>query len=285
MRAWRRLMSFLACALLPRAAKPWLLSALGHRVHRTARIGPCLVWGTKLALGEGSLIRPLNVIRCRRLVLRAGARVLVGNVIRGPLSVRLGPRSLLGNFNWIGRASAPVTIGPARLFLGELSGLTSRHSIDCTASITIGNFTTFGGRASQLWTHGYVHHLQGAGRYRLDGKITIGNNVYVGSGSCLTAGIRIADGVSVAPLSSVTRSLLEPGLYFGQKLTHVARFPDDRHRGLSQVAPGSLEETVYWKPDGGPNPFAASADIPSSPVEGAPAAQSVEDHEERVSRE
>jgi acetyltransferase-like isoleucine patch superfamily enzyme len=253
----RRFLSFLACAFLPRVAKPWVLSTLGHRVHRTARVGPCFVWGTKLILGERSLIRPFNVIACRRLVMRYEARVMVGNVIRGPLSVRLGPRSLLGNFNWVARASAPVTIGPARLFLGELSGFTSRHSLDCTASITIGSFTTFAGRASQLWTHGYVHHLQGPGRFRLDGKITVGNNVYIGSGSCVTAGVRIVDGVSVAPFSSVTRSLLEPGLYFGQNLAHVARLPEDRHRGLALLAPELIEETVYWKADGGSHPLAA----------------------------
>jgi acetyltransferase-like isoleucine patch superfamily enzyme len=184
---------------------------------------------------------------------------MVGNVIRGPVSVGLGPRALIGNFNWVSRAPAPVTIGPACLLLGELSALTSRHSIDCTETITIGNFTTFAGRASQLWTHGYVHHLQGPGRYRLDGKITVGNNVYVGSGSCVTAGVRIADGVSVAPFTSITRNLLEPGLYFGQKLAHVARLPEDRHRGLALLAPELIEETVYWKADGGSHPLAASS--------------------------
>lgn len=257
----RGLLTLLVCALFPAAFKPPLLSLLGHRVRRGARIGPNLVWRTRLSIDAGASMRALNVVACRRLVMRRDAIMGVRNTVLGPVSLRLGPRSVLGNFNWVSRAPAPVSVGPSNLWMGELSSFTSRHSIDCTESIVVGDFTTFAGRGSQFWTHGYVHHLKGDGRYRLDGKIRVGSNAYIGSGSCITAGVNIADGVSVAPFTSISTSLTLPGLYFGQRLVHVSRLPEDRCEGLPKLAPGVVCETVYWKGGGGPNALAQSQQL------------------------
>lgn len=184
-------------------------------------------------------------------------RAILGrcNIVRGPLSVILKERAELGNLNHASRGYPPVTAGPAQLRLGIVAKITSRHFVDCTQTVSVGAASIVAGKGSQLWTHGYVHELTGEGRYRLDGRIRIGSNVYLGSGVCVTAGVSIGDGISIAPLTAVTHSVSEPGLYFGQVLRHVARLPDDRRSGLHRLAPGDLCEPVYWKEGGGPSPL------------------------------
>jgi hypothetical protein len=149
-----------------------------------------------------------------------------------------------------------VTVGPSRFRLGTVSGVTSRHFVDCAESVSFGDYSTLAGQRSQIWTHGYVHEWVGKDRYRVDGKITIGDNVYIGTGVCITAGVTIADRISVAPFLSVTRSLTEPGLYVAPALVHVPRTPEQRRSNLPLLAPGQLIETVYWKDGGGSNALA-----------------------------
>jgi acetyltransferase-like isoleucine patch superfamily enzyme len=129
-----------------------------------------------------------------------------------------------------------------------LSKITSDHRIDCTATVHIGSFSTIAGTGSELWTHGYVHALQGAGRYRVDGRIRIGNNVYVGSSCIITTGVSLANGVIVGAGATVARSLTEPGMYVSAALRRLDRpgDPDIRADLLADDSP-ELCERVYIK--------------------------------------
>jgi acetyltransferase-like isoleucine patch superfamily enzyme len=93
--------------------------------------------------------------------------------------------------------------------------------IDCTRSVTIGDFSTVAGLASQLWTHGYHHFPQGESRFRVDGPIKIGHNVYLGSACMIGAGVRIADRIVVGGHSSVFKNLEQPGMYVSHPLRYV----------------------------------------------------------------
>ncbi len=241
--------SALVILCLPsRLCKP-ILRLLGHRISAQARLGFSLVLADHLVLQGTARIGHFNLLRLRRLVMRQGAYLGRGNVIHGPISVSLAERAAIGNNNKIVRGTRGlVTSGPACLRLGELAKITAEHRLDCTTSVSIGAFSTIAGTSCELWTHGYVHDQTGPGRYRIDGPVRIGRNVYIGSASVITAGVTIADGVIVGAGTTVARSLLEPGLYVSAGLRKLERpqSPDQR-ADLTPVKDEQLCERVYVK--------------------------------------
>ncbi|MDE1947008.1 MAG: hypothetical protein KGI35_00175 [Burkholderiales bacterium] len=236
-------------ALLPGPLARWALNALGHRIAAGARIGLSLLLVERIAMERGSWIGHFNVMHIRRLAMRSGSHFGRRNLIRGPLSIALGPRSIIGNRNKIVRGPlGEVTVGPALLRLGELSSFTADHRIDCTASVRLGDFTTVAGVGCEIWTHGYIHDTAGAGRYRLDGRVTIGSNVYIGSSCIVTAGVHIADGVIVGAGATIARSLEGPAMYVSAALRQLDRPPAPEIRAdLQRVQDPRLCEPVFIK--------------------------------------
>ncbi|MFM7013252.1 MAG: acyltransferase [Betaproteobacteria bacterium] len=93
-----------------------------------------------------------------------------------------------------------------------------------------------------------MHDPSGPGRYRIDGRIRIGRNVYIGSASVVTAGVIISDEVIVGAGTTVARSLLEPGLYVSAGLRKLERPPSpDERADLTLVKDDQLCERVYIK--------------------------------------
>lgn len=234
--------------LMPPALKPFLLNLLGHRVARTARISPSIVLVDRLWMQDHAAIRLGNVIRCRRLIMRRLSYIDRFNRVTGPLTLALAETAAIGRTNVVYRAPHPTSIGPAMLRLGILAKLTSSHLVDCTCTISIGAYSTIAGARSQLWTHGYKHASQGPGRYRIDGRIDIGSNVYVGSASVLNAGLHIANGITVGSHASVSKSLTRPGTYVSQTLRHLEPQDDDPSGRLIYVGTDPEGEVVYRKP-------------------------------------
>jgi len=166
------------------------------------------------------------------------------NQMNGPFAVVLEENAAIGNRNKLYRAPMGVTYGDACLKLGVLAKITTRHNIDCTRSITIGNYSTVAGHDSQLWTHAYYQDRFGPGRFRLDGEIEIGNNVNIGSKTVLNCGIKIADGVVIGSNSSVSKSLLKVGTYVSQSLRYIEPVADPRSR-FKKIDHPELPEEVY----------------------------------------
>jgi acetyltransferase-like isoleucine patch superfamily enzyme len=232
----RRLLIAFVCLCFPARIKPALLAILGCRVHRSARIGPSIVLTDCLAMGPDTRIGPFNLLRVRRLVMRREAYVGYGNAVRGPVSVRLGPRSSIGNRNVVIRAGHAAAFGPANLWLGELSKITAGHYVDTTETIRFGDFTTLAGVGSQLWTHGFVHAGHGEGRAQVLGGLRFGDNVYIGSACVVSPGVTIADQVMVGSHASIARDLDTPGFYVPPPLRALERvMPEDLTR-LENIA-------------------------------------------------
>ena len=249
---FRSFASMLSALLLPSTIARFALNLLGHRVASGVRIGFTILRVEQLVLQERSRIGHLNFISIRRLTLRTDAYVGRLNIIHGPVSVSLSQSSAIGNGNKITRgATGPVTFGPSRLRLGKLAKITANHRLDCTSSIVVGDFSTIAGANSELWTHGYVHDETGPGRYRVDGRIDIGNNVYIGSASIITTGVRISDSVIVGAGAVVARNLAEPGMYVSSALRRLPRPANPAMRDDLRAAEESrLSETVYVKRTG-----------------------------------
>lgn len=226
-----------------------LLRILGHRVGKGVKIGFSVILARRLVLQSTVHIGHFNVLKLNRLVMRHGAYLGRGNLIHGPLSILLAEKAAIGNNNKIVRASiGSITTGPACLWLGQLSKITANHRVDCTKSIHLGNYSTIAGTSCQLWTHGYVHDQIGPGRYRIDGSIKIGDNVYIGSSCIINAGINIANGVMIGAGTTVARSLHTPALYVsaGLRCLELPKNPDLRN-DLELIDDGELCERVYLK--------------------------------------
>lgn len=235
--------------LFPSFLVVMFLKLVGCRIGKQCRFGFSWVAVNEIEMADKSSIGHFNIIRIDRLKLGESAYIGRLNVVNGPLVVELANKAAIGNSNKIVRGRfGSVTYGVASLKLGELTKITSKHHLDCTQSIALGDFSILAGIGSQIWSHGYIHEMQGAGRYRIDGSVEIGDNVYIGSGCIISMGVRIASGVIVGAGVTVARSLIEPGLYVSAAMRQLPRPLDpDVREDLDLVEVPSLCERVYRK--------------------------------------
>ena len=223
-----------------------LLNLLGHKISKNVKFGLSIVLIEKIEMLENTKIGHFNLIQIDYMQLAKNAYIGNRNKMRGPFRLSLDERGAIGNNNIINRASKGITYGESQLVIGKLSKLTTNHFVDCTRSIIIGDFTTFAGRESHLWTHGYVHDSEGEGRHRVDGEISIGNNVYIGSRCTFNAGIKIANGVTIGSNSVISKNLLKKGLYVNQGLRYIEK-KERIAESLEEINDPSLIEKVYQK--------------------------------------
>jgi acetyltransferase-like isoleucine patch superfamily enzyme len=228
MRRIIRMLRALLLLLLPTALVRPLVNRMGYRIARSARIGFSLVDVAGLDMAEGANIGHFNVIR-------------------GGFRFYLATNAAIGHINLITRN---VVEGPdgAELRLGTWSKITGIHRVDLTNSVTLGEYSTVAGQGCQLLTHGYVHEMEGLARYRIEGPITIGDNVYVGAGSILSMGVTLGNGVILGAGSTVAKSLIEPGLYVSMPLRRLPRpgAPGER-ADLEHIPAHPSGDIVYRK--------------------------------------
>jgi acetyltransferase-like isoleucine patch superfamily enzyme len=243
----KKILTLIICILAPVRLSFWILNLLGHEISRSAKIGFSFIWVEKLELGSKSRIGHLNLLlNLKQVRIFEKGYIGYGNVIKGPFSILLKERAAIGNRNVILRSKGGVSYGEAVLQIGVLSKITAGHKVDCMRSVKLGDYTTFAGSDTQIWTHGYVHEREGSGRFRIDGEIIIGNNVYIGSRCVFNPGVRIADGVTIGSNATVSKSLLEAGLYVSQPLRRVDYDPDEIRNRLTKVEENVIE-VVYEK--------------------------------------
>lgn len=233
--------------LLPSKLAIFCLKFLGHKVHWNAKIGLSIIYVNELNLGSKSRIGHFNFLKINKIDLCEAAYIGKLNIIKGPFSLNFKKRAALGNLNTVVRAPIGVTYGNSQLSLGELTKITSRHYIDLTRTIEIGDFSILAGAGSQVWTHGYIHAQEGAYRVRVDGEISIGNNVYIGSQCVINAGIKINNSITVGSNSTISKNLIESGMYVGQKLRFLEKTIKDVEKNLEKVEYEGLVETIYKK--------------------------------------
>jgi hypothetical protein len=100
-----------------------------------------------------------SVLLVGHVCLGLGSRIGHLTFAKGLSLLEVGCKGRIGNLNWITGASKGSKFfhdQPDRfpsLLLGDHASVTHRHLIDCTDSVKIGDFTTFGGWGSQILTH------------------------------------------------------------------------------------------------------------------------------------
>lgn len=226
-----------------------MLNLIGHKVHSSAKIGFSMIWiDGALNLKEHAMIGHFNLIRVNSIHINQRGYIGNYNRLNGPFEIFLDEKAAIGNGNKFFRAPIGTSYGKAILRLGLLSKITANHRVDCTRSISIGNYTTIAGNDSQIWTHAYYHDKFGPGRFRIDGDIEIGNNVNIGSRCVLNCGVTITDNVVVGSNSCISKSLLEPGTYVSRSLRFIEQsVDDDLRKKFVKVEGFDICEEVYEK--------------------------------------
>ena len=129
--------------LLPWRLKRFLLIRFfKYEIHPSAQIGYSWIYPKKLIMHSNSKIGNLNVAIHLDLI-------------------SIGKYSSISRGNWItgfpsktnSKHFSHQNERESKLLIGEHSAITKNHHIDCTSTITIGNFVTIAGYNSQLLTH------------------------------------------------------------------------------------------------------------------------------------
>ncbi len=164
---------------------PWPLKRviyermLGWTIHKTARIGLSLVCADSMIMGANSRIGHFSVLN---------------NLKR----VRIAEYATVGQWNWI--SAAPMFKDEAAnsqnggLDIGHHSAITSRHYIDCSGGVEIGDFTTIAGVRSTILSH----QIDFAESRQSIYPVIIGSYCFIGSNVNLTPGTVIEDKIVVA---------------------------------------------------------------------------------------
>lgn len=177
--------------------KNWLLSRLGHRVERTAKVKPILILGrSRLSIAEGARIGALNVFRDLRVEIERNAGI--------------------GQLNWFSAAPflADSSSEPLRgsLILHESATITNRHYFDASGGARVGRFATVAGVRSTFMTHG----IDAVSNLMTTESITVGAHSMVGSNVSVVLGAVVPERSIVAMGAVVVRGLVETdSLYAG----------------------------------------------------------------------
>lgn len=145
----------------------------GYKIHPKAKLGLSYIYPKYLVMDEGAKIDHLSV---------------AVNLDK----ITLGKNSSIGRSNWItGFTTSSDSLHfkhqknrKPELVIGVNSAITKHHHIDCTNTITIGDFVTIAGYNSQLLTHSinvYENRQDSA-------PITIGDYCFVGTNVSILGG-------------------------------------------------------------------------------------------------
>jgi len=149
---------------------------LKYNIGSNVKIGRSLINCNTVILGDNVIIRHNNVISCNSFSVGSNTKIHSGNTI----------------------------VGKSSFSIGENSRIINDHFIDLWNNVTIGNNTWIAGRGSQFWTHGSIHTKKGT----KDLGISILDNVYIGSKTCLAPGVTIENDNLVGLGSVINKSIL-----------------------------------------------------------------------------
>ena len=175
----------LLVGLMPHSRlKSFLLGNFGWHIHKSAHVAPAIFWKLpSVILCSDVRIGLMSVYRNTKLNFEVGA--------------------LIGSWNWI--TSIPVNENNdpihATLALGTQSAITSRHYLDCSGGLVVGDFATVAGVRNVIFTHQIDVSLNRQSR----SSVKIGAYALVNSGVQIAPGVILGEGVLIAMGSVLPR--------------------------------------------------------------------------------
>jgi acetyltransferase-like isoleucine patch superfamily enzyme len=200
----------------------------GYHISYDSRIG----WLNYLDIEEceidGAHIGRFNAISCHTLTMAPGSCIDRFNRIKNTYRVALREGASVGTRNhFVGTRPGLTPFKKHEIItIGKNSIITVGHMFDLSDTITIGDDVTFGGRGTEVWTHGFdLNHV------KVQAAVEIGSSVYLGSRCIIVQGVRIADGISIGAGTIVPRSISEPGFYISSQLIQKGAVADYSQSG------------------------------------------------------
>jgi acetyltransferase-like isoleucine patch superfamily enzyme len=135
------------------------------------------------------------------------------------MRVDLGERATIGDFNWISGLSpadkkhfGEETSRDPAFVMGRHAALTSRHYVDCSNRVDIGEFATVAGARSQILTHAIDFRRN----RQVSAPVRIGRYCFVGTACVVLKGAELPDCSVLAAGSSLSHAFGDPfTLYSG----------------------------------------------------------------------
>ena len=244
----KRTFTFFICILPFSFLKPFLLNLLGHKISSKSKIGFSCLFVKDLLLEDFSHIGSFNIIFCNKVLLKERASIKKLNYIKGPIEIVISERASIQFLNELKKSSlVENNTHCSELFLGKNSFITRGNYVDLTRSVFIGENSILAGKGSQLWTHGFYHADKGPERIRIDGSITIGDNVYVGSRCTFNPGVSVGNSIHIGAGTIISKNLDKPGMYVGQGLRHIENSLDKIKSKLEFSHKHPLGNDIYIK--------------------------------------
>lgn len=170
---------------------------------------------------QGGGIGWLNIIIANSLTMEEGSRIGKFNLVHGGFDLIMHKRSWLEAHNRITDGNYVVGGERSKLELGEGVHIVVNHSFNMTGSIVLGNNTTIAGCGSYFWTHSFLKIHSDQGIARVDGNITIGENVYIAANNVICPGVHITDNVMTGAGTVVSKNLTKSGLYVSSSMRYI----------------------------------------------------------------
>ena len=193
-----------------------------YKISYSSKIG----WGNCIYCNRVEIVNGrigyLNRISCNELVID-NAEIGRLNLIKLLNCLHLNKGSLVNSNNsLIGlyRENEEYKYkNDCNITLGCNSLITVRHEFDATRAIKIGDNVVFGGKDTQIWTHGFD-----TDRNMVTGGVFIGDDVYIGSRCTITQGVKICDKTIVGAATCVSKSIDVTGFYVSNELIRKSDF-------------------------------------------------------------
>ena len=155
-----------------------------------------------LNLSEKSSIQKRNRLKyLNQLHLGFNAEIRSGNFIGAPIKGTIDDAIHFENQN---------------MFVGKNSSILRCNYFDVVEAINIGENVVFGGNGSEIWTHGFD-----VNRRMLVGKVTFGDNIFIGSNCIFTKNVEVISNTSIGPASVIYKSITEPGVYSTHEIRKI----------------------------------------------------------------
>lgn len=184
----------------PWPIRRWILKKVcGYVIHPTARIGKSVILANEIRMDAFSRIH--SFVLCKgidRLVLNEDSGIASFSYITGT------PTTCQKHFSH-------VKDRRCELVLGRSSGITSRHYIDCTGGVYVGEFTTVAGIRSQILSHSidvYQNRQDAA-------SVHIGKFCFIGTGCIVLPGSSLPDYSVLGAGGVLTKQHIETHTLYG----------------------------------------------------------------------
>ncbi|WP_111508152.1 hypothetical protein [Mycobacterium kyogaense] len=185
--------------LLPGSGlKNRLLRMFGHDVAASAHIAPLLAVNVgRAVIGENAMIAPLNIFRRIRLL-------------------KVGDGASIGSLNTISAHPAYQALHPdvGVLVMGDGAIITSRHNIDCSGNVALGDMSGIAGQRTTILSHeiDIMLDVQSAGWVSIGERSVVLTNCLLLKGAVLPPHSLL---VANSMLSRPRKAHQAPGVYAG----------------------------------------------------------------------